>query len=368
VDTDGGEPQRVTTREALNVSPAWLDARHLLFVSDRDVQRAVYVVEVGAHGTRGEPQIVPGLADPHSISYSIGARRLAYAKFSPRGNIWAYPLGGSAPLSIRDGRPVTTGNQVISSNDLSPDGKWIAYGGNLRGHSDLYKMPLGGGQPVPLTSGPTGGGVPRWSPDGSEVAFQVSGQIMVMPAAGGPPVALTSDTGFGAAYPSWSPNGLRIAFHSARSGQTMIWLASRDSVGGPWHEAVEFSDSACAVPTWAPDGSTLACVGGPGALRFVSAQTGRSVASNLLTTNQLRPIVGTPRYSRDGRTIYYFATDQSDRRGVWALPVAGGRARLVVAFDDSALTAVGGLSVGPDRLYLSVSEYESDIWVAKLRW
>jgi hypothetical protein len=40
----------------------------------------------------------------------------------------------------------------------------------------------------------------------------------------------------------------------------------------------------------------------------------------------------------------------------------------VVAFDDPALAFLGGLSVGPDRLYLTLGEYESDIWVATLRW
>ena len=37
-------------------------------------------------------------------------------------------------------------------------------------------------------------------------------------------------------------------------------------------------------------------------------------------------------------------------------------------FDDPLLDVAGSLSVGPDHLYLSVSQYESDIWVANLRW
>jgi hypothetical protein len=54
--------------------------------------------------------------------------------------------------------------------------------------------------------------------------------------------------------------------------------------------------------------------------------------------------------------------------GVWAVPLYGGTPRLIVAFDDPALDAPGHVSVGPDRLYLTVSVYESDIWVARLRW
>jgi hypothetical protein len=40
----------------------------------------------------------------------------------------------------------------------------------------------------------------------------------------------------------------------------------------------------------------------------------------------------------------------------------------VIAFDDPALTSPGYVSVGRDRLYLTVSEYGSDIWVAKLNY
>ncbi len=57
---------------------------------------------------------------------------------------------------------------------------------------------------------------------------------------------------------------------------------------------------------------------------------------------------------------------------MWAIPLAGGQARLIVAFDDPAITPVtmggGVMSVGPSRLYLMVAEYESDIWVATLRY
>jgi hypothetical protein len=54
---------------------------------------------------------------------------------------------------------------------------------------------------------------------------------------------------------------------------------------------------------------------------------------------------------------------------VWAIPVAGGTPRLVVAFDDPALAnLMGNLSVGPDRLYLTVADYQSDVFVAKLNF
>jgi len=372
VDADGGEPQRVTTREALNVSPAWLDARRLLFVSNRDGPRAVYVVELGPRGAHGEPRAVPGVADAHSISYSISARKLAYAKFTLRQSIWSYPLGRSGPVSIRDGHPVTSGTQVIEEHDVSPDGQWLVFDSNRRGTMDLYKMPRQGGDAAPLTDFPGDEYCPRWSPDGREVAFYWvdpggRGQIMVMPAEGGPPFALSSSPGKVSSYPSWSPSGLAIAFQSNRAGSFQTWLLSRDTVGGAWHEAVQLTHFSCERPVWAPDGNGVLCAAG-GDLVLVSPQ-GRTVWRRKVSATTALGSQVELRYSRDGRMIYLVGGHPDGRRGVWAIPAAGGAPRLVIAFDDQALTALfGSFSVGPDRLYLTVSEFESDIWVAKLRY
>jgi len=64
------------------------------------------------------------------------------------------------------------------------------------------------------------------------------------------------------------------------------------------------------------------------------------------------------------------ASHQDGRRGFWALAVAGGPARLVVSFDDPTLevSMAPVVAVSRDHLFFAVQEYESDIWLAKLRW
>ena len=374
VSAEGGEPKPVTTGDDLNVSPAWLDARHLLFVSNRDGPRGVYVVEVGSKGRRGESRAIPGVADAHSISYSISARKLTYARLTYRQNIWEYPLGRSHAIRITDGRPVTSGSQVIEMSDLSPNGRWLAFDSNRRGKKDLYKIPLLGGDAVPLTTLSGDEEDPRWSPDGREIAFHTAGlgvtgyaQIMVMPAEGGSPTALTNNRGVNS-FPAWSPNGLVIAFHSDRTGAFRVWLLSRDSVGGAWHEAVQLTDFDCRWPEWAPDGSGVVCQAGDD-LAFVSRQ-GRTVWRRPAAMFGLS-VIGICRYSADGRVIYVTGRGLGrDRRsGVWATPASGGTPRLVIASDDPGLeVAFGGISISRGRLYLTVSQYESDIWVANLRW
>ncbi len=372
VSAEGGAPRQLAGEGFLNVSPAWLDARDVLFVSNRDGPRGVYVVEVGPSGRGGEPRAIPGVADPHSITYSIGARKLAYAKFTLRQNIWSYPLGRSAPISIRDGRPVTSGSQVIEQSDVSPDGRWLAFDSNRRGNMDLYRMALGGGDAVPLTALPGNEFGPRWSPDGREIAFFAAGsrspgdrQIMIMPAEGGPASALTNSPGRNM-QPAWSPTGLQLVFQSNGTGPWRLWLLRRDSVGGAWHEPVPLTDSDCWVPVWAPDGSGVLCNDGRG-LVFVSPQ-GRTVWRRAYATMGLSPGAFLCGVAGAGKTILAWGEQRDGRQGIWAIPFAGGTPRLVIAFDDPALDSPGSLSVGLDRLYLTVSQYESDIWVANLRW
>ena len=254
---------------------------------------------------------------------------------------------------------------------MSPDGKWIVFDGALRGNMDLYKIPAAGGEAVTLASFPGSlAFAPRWSPDGTQIAFYGGGNVSVVPADGGTPTVLATGGNMEAA---WSPDGLAISFWSNRGGRGRMWVLSRDRVGGAWREARVLVDTSSFIADWAPDGSGALIQSGRGAPNsawvFVSPQ-GRTLWRRDLAATYGLTLAGTrSRYSRDGRTIYGAGVHRDGRRGVWAIPVRGGAPRLVVAFDDPALNnPYGFLSVGPDRLYLTVAEYESDIWVAKLNY
>ncbi len=53
---------------------------------------------------------------------------------------------------------------------------------------------------------------------------------------------------------------------------------------------------------------------------------------------------------------------------MWLVPVTGGEATQLVAFDDPSLSVFNTLTVGPDHFYLTISEYESDIYVMDLEY
>ena len=114
---------------------------------------------------------------------------------------------------------------------ISPDGKQVVYvrvtvNAKKDGYDTaLWIVPADGSEPPrPFTSGPEDRS-PRWSPDGSRLAFVRSvktdkdkddkvSQIFLISTRGGEAVALT-DMPQGASDPVWSPDGRTIAFASS---------------------------------------------------------------------------------------------------------------------------------------------------------
>jgi len=112
----------------------------------------------------------------------------------------------------------------VSDPQISPDGVRVAFvATTLSDESDEYLSNIwvadagGGGAPRRFTAGPKRDRDPRWSPDGTRLAFvseregKKKGQLYVMPADGGEPTRL-SDERNGVADPVWSPDGSRLAF------------------------------------------------------------------------------------------------------------------------------------------------------------
>ena len=373
LDAAGGEPIQITSEEQLNVSPQWLpDSRHILFVSDREGSRGVYMVEVGPEGPRGSARSILPNSDPHSISISADGRKLAYSKFTMRRNIWTIPMPGSGMLSLSDARgdanPITTGNQVIESFSLSPDGEWIAFDSDIRGGFGIFKQPLSGGSPQLIVELPGMAFEPSWSPDGNEISFYSAdskpGEVFVVSAAGGTPERLT-DTEGQDSYAAWSPDGLSIAFNSQTRVPYSIWVVSRDSIGGDWGGAVPLTEFACVSPQWAPDGESLVCYRRVG-LRQVSARDGSVIRDFDPSTVGLQGAVF-PQFSPDGSRIYFKGTDLDGAMGEWWIPADGGDATRVVSFDDPSTDVIRAAVVGDNYLF-AFSEYESDIWVMDLDW
>lgn len=137
--------------------------------------------------------------------------------------------------------------QFLSAPQISPDGAQIVYVRKTIGEKNDYLTNLwmvavgdartGGGAPRPFTSGGKDG-APRWSPDGTRVAF-ISGrdtgaaQIYTIPASGGEAVALTKFPEGSLAGFKWSPDGrwLAVMFREQDPDWTEAAKKAREAKG-----------------------------------------------------------------------------------------------------------------------------------------
>jgi dipeptidyl aminopeptidase/acylaminoacyl peptidase len=127
--------------------------------------------------------------------------------------------GAAHAQSARFNVPEMLKIQRVADPQLSPDGRLVAYQITVpdvaanRNRTQLFVIPLAGGEPKQLTSGNTSSTSPRWSPDGRRLAFTTGGQVWTMNPDGTDRRQVTNIS-TGAGDPVWSPDGRWIAFAS----------------------------------------------------------------------------------------------------------------------------------------------------------
>ncbi len=92
------------------------------------------------------------------------------------------------------------------------------------------------------------------SPDGSEIVFELLGDLYTLPIEGGEATRITS----GQAYdmqPRYSPDGSRLVFISDRDGAENIWLSDTDGTNAHALSKIQWKNFVS--PTWTPDGQYI---------------------------------------------------------------------------------------------------------------
>jgi tricorn protease len=122
-----------------------------------------------------------------------------------------------ADLDGKNVRRLTSDVGVESNPVFSPDGKTIAFSAEYEGNTDVYTIPVEGGQPKRLTWHPVPDIARGFTPDGKAVVFSSPRhvftarytQLFTVPVGGGMPEQLPIPNGVQA---SFSPDGERIAY------------------------------------------------------------------------------------------------------------------------------------------------------------
>lgn len=122
-------------------------------------------------------------------------------------------------------------------------------------------QPDGTGKTVVISSPGTDNYRPRWSPDGTKIAFArpVAGgyRVFVANADGSGQTQISFGPGDNDRDPAWSPDGTKIVFSSARDGDLDLWTMNADG-SNPQQVTNDVDNDDRAA--WSPDGSRIAFV------------------------------------------------------------------------------------------------------------
>ena len=315
---DGTESRKIVSVAAAGKPyfPRWSpDGGRLRFsVGAQDGSASLW--EVSADGKNLHP-LLSGWNNPsHECCGSWTPDGKYFVFQSQRGgitNIWAIREGGDffhkvshAPVQL------TTGPTSTFCPLPSADGKKL-FAETMQVRGELVRYDSASHQFTPFLSGIPAFGV-RFSPDGKSVTYvsYPDGTLWRSKADGN--LQLTFPPLF-AILPRWSPDGTRIAFMARQTGKPWsVYVVS--SNGGSIEQPIP-GDHRGADPNWSPDGNSLLFGGSPDDGPADGATLDLKIID--LRTHAVSKIPGSdglwsPRWSPDGRYILAFSRGETPPR------------------------------------------------------
>ncbi|HMF93305.1 MAG TPA: hypothetical protein VKE96_03390, partial [Vicinamibacterales bacterium] len=223
------------------------------------------------------------------------------------GDIWLVPKAGGTAVRLSS----PPGEESFPR--FSPDGSKLAYSADYDGNTDVYVVPTAGGTPLRLTHHPMPDRVIGWHPDGRRILFASSresgrqryNQFYLVDANGGMPEKLPVPYG---EFGSFSPDGARFVY-MPMAQDFRNWKRYR---GG-----------------WAPD------------LWLFDL---KSFAAKNITNNPAND--AQPMWYRN--TIYFISDRGAEQRNnIWAEDLGSGAVRQVTQYNDFDITFP---ALGPDAI------------------
>jgi serine/threonine protein kinase/Tol biopolymer transport system component len=210
IDADGRNPRQLTFDKLRNTFPVvTADGQYIVFVSGRGGGRGIWRMDLDGNNAKkltsvdGMPYRLQGSPDGKWVVYQVNKARTA--------RMWK--------LSIEGGEPVLLVDEDAERPTISPDGKLLAYmdaSGDVATPKRVKIIPLAGG-PTHRAFDLQCFGTPRhlrWTPDGKALAYvddkDGADNIWRQPIDGGPPTPLTDFDSDRIAAFAWTANGKQL--------------------------------------------------------------------------------------------------------------------------------------------------------------
>jgi eukaryotic-like serine/threonine-protein kinase len=295
-------------------------------------------------------------------AFSPDGQTLAFLRLSSArvSDIYLVPIGGGEP------RRLTFDNTEIDGLAWTPDGREIVFASDRGGGYGLWRISVTGGTPERLAVGGDNDFSPPLSHQGNRLAVSRQGnrlayvqsafdtniwriEIPELKGGNNPPTKLIASTNLDQG-PQYSPDGRKIVFESTRSGSYEIWVC--DSNGTNLAQLTSF-DRTTGTPRWSPDGRHIAFDSRIETNSDIYVTGAEGGSPRRLTTDTSDDVV--PSWSRDGQWIY-FASNRTGGYQVWKIPAEGGEVVQV--------TKQGGFAAfeSPDGKFVYYTALKPGIW------
>jgi Tol biopolymer transport system component/DNA-binding winged helix-turn-helix (wHTH) protein len=315
----GGPARRITDVICIFGTgfPRWSADSRTLLLADRcspGTPRGIVAFSLESGERRCLTSPPPGGDDSgdSSLIMSPDRKTLAFVRTTTLGHTDIY----SIDPSDRNLRQLTHDGEACGPVTWSPDGKYVVFVSTRPGPvNQWWRVPREGGPIEPATSYPAVG---RFSEDGRRIAVGqgfttgTTWQVRLKSPGGGVTSLkkITNESLFQDS-PQLASDGKRLVSRSQRGGHYGLWISDID--GNDNVLITEPQQSFVGSPHWSPDAKWIAMDyrGGKHSQIYVVDSEGRNF--HALTSGDYENEV--PRWSRDGRSIYF----SSNRTGNWQL-------------------------------------------------
>lgn len=343
VDYPSGKTRSVPAAGGPLRSIAWFpDSRHVL-VNDRSTMLVIDTITSTPHTLLSTPDVL------QQSTLSPDGTKLIYATGNANYDIREFSTDGKTMTAL-----VESSLQNTSPHWSRMDGS-LVYIRNYVQNSEIWTRSADGARNVLLVKSPKPSlAMPRFSPDGRQIAYADGGTLFTMLAAGGRPVPIYHQDSSIVYALDWSPDGASLVFVELINSDVRL-MRVQASGGAPTAISASASRRFFDV-RWSPDNRWIAC-SAPDEVRLISPD-GKD-------EHQLCDDVSTGDFSRDGKTYYAIRRGGNHNWAAVPIDVASGNERSPVALPISCSLYVGGMSMNPDgkRFALHANELKYDLWM-----
>ena len=367
---DGSDSHRLASLNGWPANIRWSPGRSVLRLTLKDQKtNATELWEISVEGKNAH-KLLPGWHNPPAECCGVWTSDGKHFLFSSQGSIWELteksgwlgknnaepihltsgPLALFSPVLSKDGEKLfVVGRrprgqlvrQELASDRLMPflngisvehvsfsnDGQWVAYVAFPEG--TLWRSKADGSERLQLSNPPLYASLPRWSPDGKQIAFfsvtpGKPPQVYVVSAAGGSPRELLPEDDHAQADPYWSPDGSSLIFGSAYAsasvGIRLLDMKTHALTTLPGSQDL-FS------PRWSPDGRYIAAIRRDSQNILLFDRTKEKWSEVMQGRN-----VSFPNWSRDSKYIYFLSWPENP--GVFRMRISDFSVERVLNLQD----------------------------------